>query len=121
MSDVQDTAFERVPVVILADGQEWMPGVRMAAGSTVTYDGVTYTVIAGKTHISQEGWESDVTTGNLFEPVKEDWEEWVQPYAHNPYMTGARVTYQGQKYESAVDNNVYAPGVVPGAWKKVGA
>lgn len=72
-------------------------------------------------------WES-LRAGNNFEPGTDStvWRElvpdgeppaeWRQPQAHNPYMTGDRVTYQGAIFESLIDGNVHPPGVVPGAW-----
>ena len=39
-------------------------------------------------------------------------EEWVQPEgSHDAYMTGDRVTYNGDTWESTVDNNTWEPGV----------
>lgn len=45
---------------------------------------------------------------------------WVQPQAHNPYMTGDRVRYRGSIYESVKDANVWSPDAYPAGWKKVG-
>ena len=42
---------------------------------------------------------------------------WKQPTgAQDAYAIGDQVTYQGNFWESTVDANVYAPGVVPGQW-----
>jgi len=49
-----DTAFARAPVVQAADGEPWRPGIRVLAGTAVTYDGVAYTVI--QSHITQADW-----------------------------------------------------------------
>lgn len=38
--------------------------------------------------------------------------EWVQPTgAHDSHQIGDQVTYQGQVWESTINNNVWAPGV----------
>jgi len=38
--------------------------------------------------------------------------EWIQPTgAHDAYMKGSKVTYNGKTYVSTADNNVWAPGV----------
>jgi hypothetical protein len=44
--------------------------------------------------------------------------EWVEPTGDSSswYNTGDRVLFEGQVYESTLDSNVYAPGVVAGAW-----
>jgi len=103
----------------IAAGAEWRVGVKLLEDTEITYNGKTYIVIKGKTHISQAGREPDKLLHNLFEEIKPDFSEWEQPQAHNPYMIGDKVTYQGEKYESTIDNNVHAPGVVPGAWKQL--
>ena len=46
-----------------------------------------------------------------------------EPYAaptgaHDAYQTGDRVTYNGQIYESTIDNNVWEPGVY--GWEETG-
>lgn len=40
--------------------------------------------------------------------------------AHDAYQTGDRVTYNGQIYESTIDNNVWSPDTYPQGWKLVG-
>ena len=58
---------------------------------------------------------------------KEDIEEPVEEYppfvkpegAHDAYQKGACITFNGEKYESLIDNNVWAPDVYPQGWKKV--
>ena len=46
---------------------------------------------------------------------------WVQPTgAQDAYNTGDKVTYTGNIWESTVDANVFAPGVVPGQWTDLG-
>lgn len=42
----------------------------------------------------------------------EEYPEWVQPQgAHDAYAKGAKVTHNGKKWISTVDNNVWEPGV----------
>ena len=44
----------------------------------------------------------------------------VQPTgAHDAYQTGDRVTYNGQIYESTIDNNVWSPDTYPQGWEVV--
>lgn len=46
--------------------------------------------------------------------------EWVAPIGgHDAYMTGDRVTYQGDTYESLIDGNVWSPTDYPAGWKKI--
>ncbi len=44
----------------------------------------------------------------------------IQPTgAHDAYQTGDRVTYNGQIYESTIDNNVWSPDTYPQGWEVV--
>lgn len=46
--------------------------------------------------------------------------EWVQPTgAHDAYMMGDKVRYNGDVYESLINGNVWAPDVAPTCWKVV--
>lgn len=46
--------------------------------------------------------------------------DWKQPTgAHDAYQIGDKVKYNNAVWESAVNANVYAPGVVAGQWKKL--
>jgi hypothetical protein len=45
--------------------------------------------------------------------------EWEQPDSTNPYMKGDRVMFNGEVYESAIDNNVWSPAAYPGGWIKI--
>lgn len=51
------------------------------------------------------------------EPEPEDIPEWVQPDATNPYMTGDKVVFDGQVYESLIDNNTWSPADYPAGWQ----
>lgn len=83
------------------------------------FDGVDlklYKVVQG--HTTQLGWEPNITPA-LFTRIAPPGEilEWVQPTgAQDAYNTEDRVIYEGQTWESTVDANVYAPGVVEGQW-----
>ena len=48
----------------------------------------------------------------------EEYPEWVQPTgAHDAYAQGAKVTHNGKKWTSNVENNVWEPGVY--GWTEV--
>ena len=54
------------------------------------------------------------------EPEPTDYPDFVQPTgAHDAYQTGDIVKYNGQLYESTIDNNVWSPDTYPQGWKKV--
>ena len=51
----------------------------------------------------------------------EEYPQFVQPTGvHDAYKIGDKITFSdGNKYESLIDNNVWAPDVYPQGWKKV--
>lgn len=51
-------------------------------------------------------------------PPAPDYDEWEQRYAHNAYMAGDRVLYDGAVYESIIDHNAHHPTITV-AWKRV--
>lgn len=52
--------------------------------------------------------------------AEEVYAEFVQPTgAHDCYMSGDKVTYNGQKYICVMDYCVYSPDVYPAGWKVV--
>lgn len=88
----------------------WKVGVIYSVNDRVLYDGALYKVITS--HTSQDAW-TPVDSPSLFAQVLIPDEnvipEWVQPDSTNPYMTGDKVTYNGNVYVSTVDNNVWSP------------
>lgn len=94
---------------------EWEPGVPLRPNQLVTHQGIVYRVQQG--HVSQADWSPEVSP-SLFRALgSEDeasskWPQWVQPTgSHDAYSKGDRVTYNGIRFESEVDNNVWAPSV----------
>ena len=63
-------------------------------------------------HTSSEEWTPDTAT-SLYKKIgvtDEGIPEWVQPLgATDSYMTGDIVFYNGKKYRSTCDNNVWSP------------
>ena len=45
--------------------------------------------------------------------------DWEQPDSTNAYMTGDKVRYNGNVYESLIDNNVWSPDAYPQGWRLV--
>ena len=53
-------------------------------------------------------------------PAKEKYPEYVKPSgAHDAYNEGDGMTYNGTKYESLINNNVWTPDEYPAGWKEV--
>ena len=99
------------------DVLEWVAGEKVETGGRRTYGGKTWAAVTG--HYTQDDYTPDqtpalwkeVTTGGGIG-------EWKQPTgAHDSYKKGDRVTWKGTTWESALDANVWEPGVY--GWQKV--
>ena len=100
----------------------WEPGKAYEAGERVTYDGTLYKIL--QVHTSQAGWAPG-TAPSLFAEILPgqdgtDIGEWVQPDSTNPYMKGDCCRFEGEVYESIIDENVWSPADYPAGWKKIG-
>lgn len=63
------------------------------------------------------GW-ADKATGQVPEPPQNEWPEWVQPTGgHDAYNVGAKVTFQGARYISLINGNVWSPAAYPQGWQ----
>ena len=85
------------------------------AGELILNNGIIYKTLL--THwVYQETsdnfntfYQKVITVADLLAGIIPDW---IQPTgAHDAYMKGAKVTYNGKVYVSNCDNNVWAPGV----------
>lgn len=107
--EIVERATNGVELEELQDGEEWRAGVQAVAGRTTTYNGTTWNI--EKTHITQASWRPGLAP-TLFVAVRDDFEAWVQPLgAHDAYQAGARVTHNGRRWVSDVDDNIWEPGV----------
>lgn len=91
-----------------------------SVGERIRYGEELYKVL--QAHTSQPNW-TPAEAPSLFALVLTDPsgtpKEWVQPDSTNPYMTGDRVIYQGQVYESLIDNNIWSPEGYPAGWQLI--
>ena len=90
----------------------WVVGVKYTVGVLRQYNEVLYRCV--QEHTSQEDWTPEAAP-SLWAKVGDPTEEfpaWSQPIgAHDAYMNGDKVTYNGQHWISTADNNVWQPGV----------
>lgn len=87
-------------------------------GERFVYNNILYKVL--QSHTSQLDWTPD-TTPSLYTKVLIPDEnvipEWQQPDSTNGYMIGDKVTYNGQIYESLINNNIWSPIDYPAGWQ----
>lgn len=94
--------------------------VNYTFGDYLEYGERTYKVI--QSHTSKKEWTPDVAT-SLYVLVPDpriDYAPFVQPTGpHDAYMTGDTTTFDGRKYRSRIDNNVWSPKQYPAGWEEV--
>ena len=107
----------QVPLVF----NEFEIGVLYKVGTRILYNDVLYKVLTE--HTSQETWTPDVAPSLFAKVLNETIDgsvpEWKQPDSVNAYMTGDKVMFEGQVYESLIDNNVWSPSANPSGWQLV--
>ena len=73
-------------------------------------------------HTSQESWTPDAAS-SLFVEISDpnvEYPEFKQPTtAENAYQKNDKVTYNGKKYISLIDNNTWSPDAYPAGWQLV--
>lgn len=97
---------------------EWAAGVAYTAEYKVQRSGKLWRCL--QAHTSQTGWEPDIAPSlwaKVLIPDETVVPEWEQPDSTNSYMTGDKVAHNGKTWVSAVDNNVWEPGVY--GWSEV--
>lgn len=93
------------------------PGLVVVVGERYRDDnGILYKVAQG--HTTQADWQPSVTPALFVKISLDEWPLFVQPTgAHDAYQTGAQVTFEGKRYISKRDGNVWSPSVLPSAWE----
>lgn len=72
-------------------------------------------------HTSSPEATPDVDTTNYKEVLPEDQEvtDWSEVTIQNPVKKGGKVLFEGEVFESTINNNVWSPVENPDAWIKV--
>lgn len=98
---------------------KWAAGVEYKKDDKVRYEGTLYKVLQAHTSIST--WTPEAAPSLFAHVLSESGQvlPWEQPDSTNAYMTGDRVWYNNEMYESLVDNNVWSPEAYPAGWRKV--
>ncbi|MGN0625906.1 MAG: carbohydrate-binding protein [Oscillospiraceae bacterium] len=109
-----DEQAAQVPAVFPA----WDASGAYTADERVQYGDVLYKCLTG--HTAQESWAPDVSPSlwvRVDNPA-EEWPQWRQPQGStDAYELGAKVSHNGKRWTSTVDNNVWEPGVY--GWSEV--
>lgn len=99
----------------------WEVGISYSVGRYITHNDILYKVLTA--HTSQDTWAPDVSPSLfakvLIDPSGETIPEWVRPDSTNAYMIGDKVIFEGNTYESIIDNNIWSPTEYPDGWKQI--
>ena len=99
-------------------GKWYKTGEMFTYGENSVGDPQLYKV--AQEHTSQAQWTPDATPA-LYIPIGLDesgYPVWSKPTgSHDAYNTGDIMVYNGVKYESLIDGNVYSPDEYPQGWK----
>lgn len=102
-------------VTLMENAQQfalWAHPLDYKAGAIRRYEGRLYRCLTA--HTSQSDWTPDVAPSLWVEIAdpSEEFPAWADPVgATDAYNTGDKVTHNGKRWISAVDNNVWEPGV----------
>ena len=95
----------------------WEIGTAYATNDRRRYGANLYKCV--QAHTSQADWTPDATHALWVKISVEEWPEFVQPTgAHDAYNAGDKVTYNGKRYVSLIDANVYSPDAYPAGWEE---
>ena len=95
----------------------WEIGAAYATNDRRRYGVNLYKCV--QAHTSQADWTPDATHALWVKISVEEWPEFVQPTgAHDAYNAGDKVTYNGKRYVSLIDANVYSPDAYPAGWEE---
>ena len=99
---------------------QWHEGESYKAKMRLRYNGVLYSVL--QDHTSQTDWPPDTASSiyaKVLIPDSNIVPEWERPDSTNAYMIGDKVMFEGESYESTIDNNVWSPAEHPEGWKHI--
>ena len=100
---------------------EWSgDGITYKTNDRLMHNDKFYKVL--QDHTSQSDWTPD-TASSLYVEIADpsnEYPEFKQPTgAHDAYAKGEKVTFEGKKYISLIDANVYSPTAYPAGWNLV--
>ena len=98
----------------------WNENAAYLEGDKVNYEGTLYKCL--QAHAAQAAWTPTAAPSlwaKVLIPDENVIPEWEQPDSTNPYMRGDKVMFEGQVYESAIDNNIWSPSAYPAGWQVV--
>jgi hypothetical protein len=118
MNAVTATLTDEQGLELITLFEPWRTDLAYAVGDRVRHGDKLYKCV--QAHTAQDNWMPDATPA-LWTPISvEEYPLWVQPTGvQDAYMTGDKVTFEGKRYTSVIDNNTWSPTDYPQGWKEV--
>ena len=98
----------------------WQEDTAYMVDQRVRYNNILYKCLTA--HVSQSSWMPDVSPSlwaRVLIPDENVIPEWEQPDSTNAYKIGDKVMFEGQVYESVINNNIWSPAAYPAGWQLV--
>ncbi len=116
MNTVTATLSDEQGLELIALFEPWQSGTAYAISDRRRYGDKLYKCV--QAHTAQDNWMPDATPA-LWTPISvEEYPLWVQPTGvQDAYMTGDKITFEGKRYTSVIDNNTWSPTAYPQGWK----
>lgn len=92
---------------------QWEAGATYHVGDIVGYEGSSWRCLTAHDAIDPN-WRPGLAPSlwaKVLVPNPDIIPDWEQPDSTNPYMKGDKVRHDGLIWESAIDNNVWEPGI----------
>ena len=94
----------------------WKDDAEYQVGDRIRYNDILYKCV--QAHTSQSDWTPDITPALWAEVSIDEFPEWKQPTgAQDAYRIGDKVSHNEKHWISAIDYNVYEPGIY--GWDEV--
>ena len=118
MNTVTSTLSDEQGVELIALFEPWQSGTAYAISDRRRYGDKLYKCV--QAHTAQDNWTPDQTPALWTVISIEEYPLWVQPTgAQDAYQTGDKVTFEGERYISLINNNTWSPSAYPAGWKIV--
>ena len=116
MNAVTATLTDEQGLELITLFEPWRTDLAYAVGDRRRHGETLYNCV--QAHTAQDNWTPDATPA-LWTPISVDeYPLWVQPTGvQDAYMTGDKVTFEGKRYTSVIDNNTWSPTAYPQGWK----
>lgn len=98
----------------------WEDATAYKVDDRVRYEDNLYKCL--QAHTSQAGWTPTAVPSlwaKVLIPDENVIPEWEQPGSTNGYKIGDKVLFNGEVYESVINNNVWSPLAYPAGWQLV--